>query len=71
MIKIREKKIGIMIEVKSPDDGNLENACKAALKQMEIQKYETKLKQSGMTEIHRYGVAFYKKQCQVMLGGKR
>ena len=41
-------KIGIVIEVKYADDGNLEKACKEALRQIEEKKYAEGLKRKGM-----------------------
>lgn len=67
MIKIRKQKMGIIIEIKCPKDGNLEAGCRDALKQIEINKYESGLIREGMTNVLKYGIAFYKKECKVVL----
>lgn len=60
-------RIGIVIEVKYPDSGNLESGCKKALKQIEKKHYETRLRQDGMEKIFKYGIACKKKECKVEL----
>ena len=61
------ERTGIVIELKYADDGNLERACKEALKQIEEKKYAEGLKRRGMKKILRYGIAFYEKECMVMM----
>ena len=67
LVEMEEKSIGIVIEVKYPDGGDLEIGCSKALEQIEKMKYETKLRQAGMTTILKYGIACYKKKCRVQL----
>ena len=43
----------------------LENKCDEALRQIEEQKYEEALRQEGYSDILKYGVAFYRKECMV------
>lgn len=62
-----ENGIGIVIETKYAEDGNLEKGCEEALFQIENQHYDAALKKDGMKEILKYGIAFYKKNCRVML----
>ena len=59
--------IGIIIEVKYAHDGDLERACKEALKQIEYTRYEDDLEDDGVENILKYGIACYKKRCKVML----
>ena len=59
--------MGIIIEVKYAHDGDLDRACKEALKQIEYTKYEDDLEDDGVENILKYGVACYKKRCRVML----
>ena len=59
------ERVGIVIELKYADDGNLETACKAALRQIEEKKYAHGLKRRGMKKIIRYAIAFYEKECMV------
>ena len=59
--------MGIFIEVKYAHDGDLERACKEALKQIEYTRYEDDLEDDGVENILKYGIACYKKRCKVML----
>ena len=61
-------RIGIMIELKYTDDGNLEAACKEALEQIEEKKYAEGLKRRGMKKVIKYGIAFCGKECLVVIG---
>ena len=58
---------GIVIELKYADDGNLEAACSEALKQIEEKKYAEGLKRRGTKKIIKYGIAFWEKECRVMM----
>jgi hypothetical protein len=62
------KRIGVVIEIKYAHDGNLEKACQIALEQIENKQYDAVLKDDGMKEIIKYGIAFYKKNCKVVKG---
>ena len=62
--------IGIIIDVKYAHDGDLDGACKEALKQIEYTKYEDSLEDDGIENILKYGIACYKKRCRVMLAEK-
>ena len=59
--------IGIIIEVKYAHSGDLEAACKEALKQIKDTRYEANLLDEGVDKILKYGIACYKKHCKVML----
>ena len=61
-------RIGIIIELKYADDGNLEIACKEALEQIEGKKYTEGLKRRGMKKVIEYGIAFCGKECMVVMG---
>ena len=67
LITIPDEAIGIVIEMKYADDGNLDAACKKALEQIEGNHYEEELYDEGMDEILKYGIACYKKRCRVVL----
>lgn len=69
LVEDEEEKIGLVIEVKYPDGGNLEAGCREALEQIEKKGYETKLRLDGMTTIIKYGIACWKKSCRVQIGG--
>ena len=62
-----QERTGIVIELKYADDGNLEKACSEALKQIEEKKYAEGLKRRGTKKIIRYGIAFYEKECMVVM----
>ena len=61
------ERVGIVIELKYADDGNLGKACDEALKQIEEKKYAEGLKRRSMKKIIRYGIAFYEKECMVKI----
>ncbi len=63
-----QDRIGIVIEVKYAEDGNLEKGCGEALGQIEEKQYDAMLKRDGMEKIINYGIAFYKKNCKVAIG---
>ena len=57
---------GIVIEVKYAHDGNLEAACREALRQIDRNRYADVLLDEGRERILKYGIACYKKRCRVM-----
>ncbi|HIV92851.1 MAG TPA: ATP-binding protein [Candidatus Eisenbergiella stercoravium] len=61
------ERLGIVIELKYADDGNLEKACGEALEQIEEKKYAEGLKRRGMKKIIEYGIAFCEKECMVVM----
>ena len=67
LIQIEDADIGIVIEVKYADDGNLEKECAKAMKQIIDTRYVEALAQEGVHTILKYGIACYKKQCKVVL----
>ncbi len=60
-------KVGIIIELKYAEDGNLEKGCADALKQIEDRKYAVDLEHRRMKKILKYGMAFCEKECKVVL----
>lgn len=56
-----------MIELKYANDGNLKSACAEALRQIEEKKYVIGLKHRGMREVICYGIAFWEKECMVVM----
>ena len=60
-------RVGIVIELKYADDGNLETACREALEQIEERKYAQGLKRRSMKKIIKYGIAFCEKECMVVM----
>ncbi len=57
-----------MIELKYAENGAFDEACKVAVKQINERNYEKSLLNEGMTSIHKYGIACYKKRCKVISG---
>ena len=60
-------RVGMVIELKYADDGNLEAACREALRRIEVKKYAEGLKYRGIKTIIKYGIAFCGKECMVMM----
>ena len=67
LIETENSETAILIEVKYANDGNLDQACERALKQVEDRKYDQELLENGVDKILKYGIACYKKQCKVKL----
>ena len=61
---VRGKAVILEIKVSKTYQG-LEAKCQEALRQIEEQKYEQALQQEGYSQILKYGVAFYRKECMV------
>lgn len=66
LIGIENEGIGIVIEVKYTENGDLGTGCLEALKQIEDKTYDTRLLEEGMTTIIKYGIACWKKKCKVI-----
>ncbi len=60
-------RIGIVIELKYANVGDLEAACAEALKQIEDRKYAEGLKRRAVKKILKYGIAFWEKECMVAM----
>lgn len=67
LVESEEKGIGIVIEMKYPDGGDLTDGCKSALEQISRMGYETRLLQDGIGKILRYGIACNRKKCKVVV----
>jgi hypothetical protein len=59
--------IGIVLELKYAENGNLQAHCEEALQQIEEKQYDAVLIDDGMDTILKYGISFYKKRCKVLL----
>ena len=64
------ERLGIVIELKYANDGNLEAACAEALKQIEEKKYAEGLKRQGAKKIIKYGIAFCEKECMAIMANQ-
>ena len=70
LIETENSEIAILIEVKYANDGDLDQACERALKQVEEWKYDEELRANGADKILKYGIACYMKRCKVKLAGE-
>lgn len=70
LIEIPKGRTGIVIEIKHPEDGDLDQGCEEALEQIEEKNCVAKLKQDGMRQFIKYGIACYKKTCKVVIGAE-
>lgn len=66
LIETDDTAMGIVIEMKYAEDGNLQKAAEKALKQIESKQYEEALYDEGIEQIWRYGIACYKKRCKIL-----
>ena len=66
LVEVPTNRTGIVIELKYAEDGDLDAACDKALKQIEEKDYVAKLKQDGMDNFIKYGIACFKKVCKVV-----
>ena len=68
-IQIRDTvhNLAIIIEVKYAEDGKLDATCAQGLQQMEEKHYADKLQEEKFDAILKYGMAFYLKECRIML----
>ena len=64
---VRGKAVIMEIKVSKTYQG-MEEKCDEALRQIDDQKYEETLRQEGYSDILKYGVAFYRKECMVKAG---
>ena len=67
LIRIEDEDVGIVIEVKYADDGNLQGECEKALQQIIDIRYTEALEQEGIHTIIKYGIACYRKKCKVLM----
>lgn len=66
LIETDDTAMGIVIEMKYAEDGNLQKAAEKALKQIESKQYEEALYDEGIEQILRYGIACHKKRCKIL-----
>lgn len=68
LVEVPDNRTGIVIELKYAEDGDMDAACSKALEQIEEKEYVAKLKQDGMRNFIKYGIACFKKDCKVVMG---
>ena len=68
----KDRKVGFVVEVKDvKDEEKLDAACEAALRQIDERDYTAILRRFRVKEIHKYGVAFWDKECRVVMKESR
>ena len=68
----KDRKIGFVVEVKDvKDEEKLDAACEAALRQIDERDYTAILRRFRVKEIHKYGIAFWDKECRVVMKESR
>ena len=66
LVETEEPDTGIVIEVKyAAGFGELDGACKKALEQIRVRRYDERLRNEGRTHIYAYAIAFHKKRCRI------
>lgn len=68
LVEVGENRTGIAIELKYAEGGDMDAACAEALQQIEEKDYIARLKQDGMQNFIKYGIACFKKNCKVTMG---
>ena len=64
----KDRKIGFVVEVKEVKDyDDLDKACGAAMQQIEDKDYTALLRRYRIKEIWQYGIAFWDKECRVVV----
>lgn len=67
LVEVPTNRTGMVIELKYAENGDMDAACEDALRQIEEKNYVAKLKQDGMRNFIRYGIACFKKDCRVVV----
>ena len=67
LVEVPKNRTGIVIELKYAENGDMDAACDEALNQIEEKSYVDKLKQDGMRNFIKYGIACFKKDCKVVV----
>lgn len=66
LVEVVPEKIGCVIEIKYAEEESFDAACMEAMRQICDRDYAAVLRKDGMRTIHAYGVACFKKSCQVV-----
>ena len=67
LVRDRNRRFAMAIEVKYAEDGDVESAAMAALRQIEEKRYAEVLQREKFTDIRKYGIAFHLKECAAVL----
>lgn len=65
LVKIEDEDIGLIIEVKYAQRGELDTACEKALEQIDGKGYISELREEGYHTVYKYGIACFRKRCRV------
>ena len=66
LVSRKDRKVGFVVEVKDvKDEEKLDAACEAALRQIDERDYTAILRRFRVKEIHKYGIAFWDKECRI------
>ena len=65
LVKIEDEDIGLIIEVKYAQRGELDTACEKALAQIDGKGYISELREEGYYTVYKYGIACFRKRCRV------
>ena len=70
IVETEDPNAGIVVELKyTKDYDEMEQACRAALDQINDRRYQEYLLNDGRKDITLYGIAFCKKRCKAMVSG--
>ena len=70
IVETEDPNAGIVVELKyTKDCDEMEQACRAALDQINDRRYQEYLLNDGRKDITLYGIAFCKKRCKAMVSG--
>lgn len=70
IVETEDPNAGIVVELKyAKDYNNMEQACRAALDQINDRRYQEYLLNDGRKDITLYGIAFCKKRCKAIASG--
>ena len=67
MIRIDDSDVGIILEVKYAEEGQMEKECRKALDQIREKNYAENMRLDGVRTILKYGITCNKKKCCVLL----
>ena len=65
LVKIEDEDIGLVIEVKYAQRGELDSSCEKALEQIDGKGYISELREEGYHTVYKYGIACFRKRCRV------
>ena len=60
--------MGAYVTHKKAENGDMDAACAKALEQKKKKDYVDRLRQDGMRNFIKYGIACFKKDCKVVVG---